>query len=166
MPATSLKISRQMKSSSKNDRVMTGQSLMSRIGHLHSWEWADLCRAVIELAAARIMVASARTDRFIDVAAGADVPASSSGELVARVRTAIGRTHSRVPWRADCLVQAVAAKRWLRRLGIETRLLVGVPARMDSGFEAHAWLLHGQEVVVGGDIGRYVSLTRPNGRLR
>jgi hypothetical protein len=77
------------------------------------------------------------------------------------VRVAIARTSHRLPWRADCLVQALAARHWLRRLGVETSLCIGVPVRANDRFEAHAWLMHGDEMVTGGDIKDHRPLLDP-----
>lgn len=60
-----------------------------------------------------------------------------------------------VPWRSDCLVQALAARRWLARHGIESRLVIGVPQQKGPRFEAHAWLLSHGITVTGGDVARY-----------
>lgn len=81
--------------------------------------------------------------------------------LIKRVAYVIPRLAARVPWRADCLVQAMAAERWLAREGIATRLTLGVPKDKKPDFEAHAWLTVGDVVVTGGDISGYVPLTRP-----
>lgn len=45
----------------------------------------------------------------------------------------------RVPWRADCLVQALAARLWLERSGTASVLRLGA-RRLDGGILAHAWL--------------------------
>lgn len=45
----------------------------------------------------------------------------------------------RVPWRADCLVQALAARLWLDRSGTAATLRLGA-RRVDGAILAHAWL--------------------------
>ena len=82
-------------------------------------------------------------------------------ELVERVAFAIPRVAARMPWRSDCLVQAMAAERWLGRHGIETALFLGVPNNKPAQFVAHAWLMAGERIVTGGDISGYVPLARP-----
>ena len=67
----------------------------------------------------------------------------------------VPRVAARLPWRADCLVQALAAQRWLRGAGIMTNIHVGVPNQRPATFEAHAWLTAGELVVTGGDIAKY-----------
>lgn len=81
--------------------------------------------------------------------------------LVERIAFLIPRVAARVPWRADCLVQALAAERWLGSAGISTRLTFGVPRDKRADFEAHAWLTAGDRIVTGGDVGGYVPLVKP-----
>jgi hypothetical protein len=59
---------------------------------------------------------------------------------------ALGR---RVPWRADCLVQALAARLWAERSGTAAALRLGAH-RGASGLVAHAWLEVGGMPVSGG----------------
>lgn len=76
-------------------------------------------------------------------------------DLVAYV---IPRVASRVPWRADCLVQAMAAQRWLTAERITSTISIGVKRSDQGEFVAHAWLKHGETVVTGGEIGDYSPL--------
>ena len=85
-----------------------------------------------------------------------------SAGRIERVRLSIARASCRVPWRADCLVQAVAARHWLRRLGVETTLHIGIPSEARGRFEAHAWLMHGDNVITGGEIRDYTPLMNPS----
>ena len=80
--------------------------------------------------------------------------------LIERIAYVIPRVAARLPWRTDCLVQAIAAKRWLARSGIVSRLHFGVPREKQPEFEAHAWLTVGERIVTGGDIDVYVPLAR------
>jgi len=90
---------------------------------------------------------------------------SAADERVERVRLAIARTSHRLPWRADCFVQAIAAQHWLRRFDVETSLRIGVPSKARDPFQAHAWLMHGDEVITGGDIEDYVPLSASMSRI-
>ena len=70
-----------------------------------------------------------------------------------RVGRAIGAAARRVPWRSECLEQAIAAKTMLRRRGVHSTLYLGV-AR--DPIEAHAWVRVGTLHVTGGqDVARY-----------
>lgn len=122
---------------------------------------ADALRAVIELALARARLAR-QSDIFLNGQAAQGVaPANPAGDtLVDRVAFVIPRVAARLPWRADCVVQAMAAQRWLGCAGIETRLVLGVPKEKLPDFEAHAWLTAGDRVVTGGDVSGYTPLTQ------
>ena len=60
----------------------------------------------------------------------------------------------RVPWRSDCLVQALAARRWLARAAVASEIHLGV-RKDEQGFQAHAWLKIGEQIITGGDISSY-----------
>lgn len=81
--------------------------------------------------------------------------------LVDRVAYVIPRVAARMPWRADCLVQALAAERWLNGEKIATLLTLGIPKEKQAAFEAHAWLSVGDRIVTGGDVSGYVPLVKP-----
>lgn len=85
---------------------------------------------------------------------------------VSRVAWAVDRTCRFVPG-ASCLTQALATQRLLSRYGYESQMRIGV-ARNDTGvFEAHAWVEHNEEIVIGGTavtLARYVVLPMPGGR--
>jgi hypothetical protein len=82
----------------------------------------------------------------------ASIPQSQAIERVAFIIALLGR---KLPWRSDCLIQAIAGRRWLLRLGIETKITIGVEQPEGGGFGAHAWLVHGETVILGGNIDRY-----------
>ncbi len=79
-----------------------------------------------------------------------------------RVAFTIPRVARRVPWRADCLVQALAGQHWLRIEGVASEITVGTARTPDGGFEAHAWLHRDGRVILGGDISRYQPLLTPD----
>lgn len=80
--------------------------------------------------------------------------------LVERVAFAVPRAAARVPWRADCWVQAMAAQAWLAGEGVASHIYIGV--RQDrGGFEAHAWLRKDDRIVTGGEVEGFVPLVTP-----
>lgn len=128
--------------------------------------WIDLLRAVHELAIARYRLGSRAPQELLLHArapGSANHPHRSSPDiarLVDRVAYVVPRAAARVPWRADCLVQALAAQRWLGRKRIPTTFHIGLPTESSDEFEAHAWLKHGEIVVTGGDLSGFVPLER------
>jgi len=135
---------------------MTWVTFMRRFGkacRFSARQWADLIRACIELGRARIILY--RTDpRSLVRIQDSDLIDVTSG-LVDRVAFAIPAAGGVVPWRSDCLVQALAAQRWLAKAGIPTKLHLGVTK--SDGFLAHAWLTHGTRVITGGDVSQFSS---------
>lgn len=92
------------------------------------------------------------------------VPAAAESEVAercARIGLIIRRTALRLPWRADCLVQALAGQTMLLRRGIASTIAVGTARHPNGSFEAHAWLLCESAVILGGDISRFEPLLDP-----
>lgn len=120
----------------------------------------DLPRAALELGLARLRLR--RHQPTVESAAPLSAPLDDrQAALVDRVTYVIPRVAARLPWRADCLVQALAAERWLNRKGIATMITLGVPKEKPNTFEAHAWLSAGDRIVTGGDVSGYVPLVKP-----
>ena len=120
----------------------------------------DVLRAVVELGLARLRLKRHRPKMWAASQNAAPIDHRQSA-LVDRVAYVIPRVAARLPWRADCLVQAMAAQRWLSRARIATSLTLGVPKDKGPMFEAHAWLSAGSRIVTGGDVSDYIPLARP-----
>lgn len=84
-------------------------------------------------------------------------------EALARVGFIIALLGRRLPWRSDCLVQAVAAQSWLADLGIASQICIGVDAPHPNDFAAHAWLVSGDWIVTGGTIEPYAVIIGETG---
>jgi len=128
--------------------------------------WGDVLTATWELARANIAMRRLPADRLALLEGGGEgEPELSQRQraLVERVAYVVPIMGLRLPWRADCLVQALAGQRWLARGGVPSRIRIGV--RKDSGeFGAHAWLTVGARIVTGGDVTAYAEL--PPGRAQ
>ena len=74
----------------------------------------------------------------------------------------VPRIAAYLPWRADCLVQAIAAQNWLLSENISSEIIVGVRNSQHDGFNAHAWLRCGNAVIIGGDVSGYETLLESN----
>ena len=146
-----------MTSSSPSD------SLAARARKLTAGEWRDLIVATFELGRARLRLGRIDARSLLletrpDAAVGEP---RWRDRQIDRVGRAIARTSHRLPWRTDCLVQALAAQRWLRRLGLDSRMTLGTPVSGNGSFEAHAWLTCGDKVVTGGDVRDYAPFQPP-----
>ncbi|MBG0792652.1 lasso peptide biosynthesis B2 protein [Methylocystis sp. H62] len=95
--------------------------LACRLG-LHLLRFEDL----------RILTSCVRTEKFVPIA-----------KLI--WATQIARQVTPNP---TCLVRALAASRLLAKYGYKSTLHIGV-RRGDSGFEAHAWLEHDGNAIIG-----------------
>ncbi|MFC3100216.1 lasso peptide biosynthesis B2 protein [Altererythrobacter lauratis] len=76
----------------------------------------------------------------------------------AHLARAVPRMAGLVPWRSDCLVQAMAAQEMLRRFGISARIVIGAKKSLGEGFAPHAWLKSGTCIITGGEIDDYAVL--------
>ncbi len=68
-----------------------------------------------------------------------------------------------VPWRSDCLVQALAGQELLAQVGIASEIVVGTAKKEGRTFMSHAWLRQQERIVLGGDISEYHPLLEPDG---
>lgn len=130
-----------------------------RLGDI-GWLAAYGLRGLIELVRARIaferLEARAILARNQAVAAAAGSGrVSADPALAARIGYVIPRLSARLPWRSDCVIQAMAAQNWLAAHGLASEIQIGVERPEGGPFGAHAWLVHDGMVVTGGDIARY-----------
>lgn len=130
------------------------------------WLFAASLRAVVMLALARWALhrigPTGVLRRNADAARSARaLPAAIIDARCDKVAFVIPRIACRVPWRADCLVQALAGQHWLRAGGIASEIVVGTAKQANGTFEAHAWLRQGDRIILGGDIARFAPLLDP-----
>ncbi len=118
-----------------------------------------LLHAIGELGLARISLARKDTTTILaqltqpfDCSQVNVNPAGSRPDLKL-VSWAIVTAARNVPWRADCLPQAMAAVRWLMRAGYRPQVSLGVARNTGSVSEplrAHAWVTIDSLVITGG----------------
>jgi len=120
--------------------------------------------AALELALARLRLGSDHSHhlRPSGRSATASGPSLTRDQmlLVDQVAFAIPRVADRLPWRTDCLVQALAAERWLSRNGVTTHLVIGARKEREARLDAHAWLEAGDRIVTGGDVGGFAPFAK------
>lgn len=86
---------------------------------------------------------------------------------VRRIRWAIVVSAPRVPWRAMCFQQGLAAQFMLRRRGVPSILYYGAAPDDIRGLSAHVWVCDGSVKVIGGEIASRFALLAtfpPQGR--
>jgi hypothetical protein len=137
---------------------------LQRARHLGMADWRDLSLAVVELSRARWRIARTPAARLLAELRRPLLPSAATaadGIGPERVGWAVQTAARLVPWRSDCLVQAIAAQRWLGRERRPTQLVIGVHKDAAGRFEAHAWLRCGSVTVTGGDVARFTPLLVP-----
>lgn len=124
-----------------------------------------LTAAAKELAIARLRHASVPVADLLrelrrPAAPAAALPAVERA-TVERIGWAVAAAGARVPWRSDCLLQAMAADRWLRRLGAAPEFFIGVDKDAAGGLRAHAWVRCDGIAVTGGSCEGLTHLVAP-----
>lgn len=128
--------------------------------------WRDLgwlavycTRGIAELAWARLVFArmpASDIPRRNALSAKSSRPLNQSDlRLVERIAYVIPRLGEYLPWRSDCVPQALAAQRWLSAKSVASVIRIGVERPQDGEFGAHAWLVVGERIVTGGRVEQY-----------
>ncbi|MCX7675768.1 MAG: lasso peptide biosynthesis B2 protein [Alteraurantiacibacter sp.] len=78
-----------------------------------------------------------------------------SADVVDHISRVVPRMAGLVPWRSDCLVQALAGQYLLSRFGIASRIVIGARKDTHGAFSPHAWLACEGRTVTGGDVSGY-----------
>lgn len=108
-----------------------------------------LAEAVAGLAGASIALALMPFSRAIRSSAGP--LGRATGEAADDSIWALRAAARRVPWRAVCIHQGIAAQRMLRRRGIDARLHYGIGTGDTDVLKAHVWVTVGDDIVIGGE---------------
>ena len=87
---------------------------------------------------------------FRDVAAACPTKRRASPLAPEEIAAVVGRVARFVPG-ATCLTQAAAAHYLLALYGHQSLIRVGVKPDTDNRFTAHAWLLHNDSIILGGN---------------
>jgi hypothetical protein len=82
---------------------------------------------------------------------GPEPPEQTRLEEMKRIRWAIIACARRVPWRAMCFQQGLAAQFMLRRRGVPSVLHYGAAPDDRRGLSAHVWVRDGDVDVIGGE---------------
>ncbi|RPF71535.1 lasso peptide biosynthesis B2 protein [Aurantiacibacter spongiae] len=118
----------------------------------------ELSRARLALRTLGIADIEQRNALSSDRGRDPDAARPDDAEIAARAGFVIERLASRMPFRSDCLVRALAAQSWLTQRGIATRIVIGAQFSPSREFGPHAWLSYGETIVTGGDVAPYTVL--------
>lgn len=110
--------------------------------------------AILFLGLARLMTAAMKFSWFSrmlgkQVSCEPKVPGKAQLERAQEVAFAVAQMSRRVPWKARCLVRAIAAQLMLGRRRINSTLYLGVSRSNDKPLKAHAWVKCGDAFLTG-----------------
>lgn len=122
-------------------------------------------RAALELTCARIRLIRLKPQDilrlnslpFIEERARLCEPDKLKSKMT-KILYVLPRVAARIPWRSDCLIQALAAQHWLSKYGILTKVEIGVQKDQTTGFRAHAWVLLDGLPILGGEVSDFTPL--------
>lgn len=140
---------------------------IQRAAQLTNSDWRYLAKAAVELLAARIRLSTVSPERILQELQDQSSPlpheriCRSPPIDVARLSWAITVAGRYVPWRSDCLIQVMAADRWLRQHDLCADFHLGVAKDLRGGLRAHAWLRYGDLTVTGGRSDGFAPLIEP-----
>ena len=127
-----------------------------KVSDLTVEDWSYIVVALKELGIARAKFALVPAQQIVDGlrtrCAEDNVTEQAQPELQInkrKVAWAIAAVAARVPWRSDCLLQAMAAQRWLARHHLRATFYLGVSKTHDEAFKAHVWLCLGDMIIAG-----------------
>ena len=146
---------------------MSNSRKVGRAENLSFLDFRYLITAIIELALARIRFAATPAQEVVrslekrSRSTNCKLSADESSLDLHCISWAIEAASARVPWRSDCLIQAMAADRWLYRHGLVGDFYLGVKQNPSEPFTAHAWMRCSGITVTGGICDEYLPLIEP-----
>lgn len=109
-----------------------------------------LAEALVELIISSIMIALFSFRQIAEISTRRHHAAeSASAELAQDIRYAVTAWARRVPWRALCFQQGLAAQRMLRRRKRLASLYYGARRESSGDLAAHVWVKSGHVEVMG-----------------
>lgn len=140
-------------------------SLIGGLARLSRGDRRILMRAAVELVRARAAYGRAPMPTLIrqlqarsDARPPARSPDGEIAERLERLRWALAAVGRRMPFRADCMIQVLAAERVLLEWQVRPQFFLGAVGTEDGGLSAHVWLKVGDRLVTGGPVDGYTVL--------
>jgi hypothetical protein len=94
------------------------------------------------------------------------IPSDSDYIQIEKIKLATLRAGRIVPWRSVCLDQAMCAAILLQRYKISYTLNLGVRKKEDGkSLDAHAWIVCGDKIVLGGEKSKFYIITASYSKL-
>ncbi|MBZ9660445.1 lasso peptide biosynthesis B2 protein [Mesorhizobium sp. ESP-6-4] len=129
----------------------------SRLHSLSAWEMLFLARCLMVVSVVRLALTLSSYNRVRSLVTGLHARRDASVADLRRVAWGVAAAARLVPG-ASCLTQALAGQYLLARQGSASKISIGIERGTGSELKAHAWLMSGNHIVLGGSIKGFAHL--------
>ena len=129
----------------------------SRLRRLSRGEMLFLAHCLAVVAAVRTGLTLSSYNRIRGLVARLDASEAASVADLRRVAWGVAAAARFVPG-ASCLTQALAGQYLLARQGRASKIRIGIERDTGAELKAHAWLVSGNHIVLGGTISGFAHL--------
>lgn len=129
----------------------------SRLRSLSGQEMLFLARCLMVVSAVRLALTLSSYNRVRGAVTRLDARRDAGIADLRRVAWGVAAAARRVPG-ATCLTQALAGQYLLARQGNASKISIGIEKGTGSTLKAHAWLMSGNHIVLGGTIKGFAHL--------
>lgn len=130
---------------------------LSRLGSLSGGEMLFLARCLAVVGAVRLGLAVSSYNRLRDLVVRLGAKDTADVADLRRIAWGVAAAARLVPG-ASCLTQALAGQYLLARQGNASRIRIGIQQDTGAELKAHAWLVSGNHIVLGGSLGGFAHL--------
>lgn len=116
-----------------------------------------LARCLTVVSVVRLALTVSSYNRIRDLVTRLDASRDASIAELRRVAWGVAAAARLVPG-ASCLTQALAGQYLLARQGSASKISIGVERGTGSELKAHAWLMSGNHIVLGGSLNGFTHL--------
>ncbi|TPJ82685.1 lasso peptide biosynthesis B2 protein [Mesorhizobium sp. B2-6-2] len=129
----------------------------SRLRSLSAREMLFLARCLTVVSVVRLALTLSSYNRVRRLVTGLHARRDASVADLRRVAWGVAAAARLVPG-ASCLTQALAGQYLLARQGSASKISIGIEQGTGSELKAHAWLMSGNHIVLGGSIKGFAHL--------
>ncbi|CAN7199028.1 lasso peptide biosynthesis B2 protein [Mesorhizobium amorphae] len=130
---------------------------LSRVLSLSGSEMLFLAHCLLVVAAVRLGLTLFSYNRLRRMVTQLDAPHEASIGDLRRVAWGVAAAARLVPY-ASCLTQAISGQYILARQGNASKIRIGIERDTGTQLKAHAWLMSGNHIVLGGSINGFAHL--------
>ena len=130
---------------------------LSRVLSLSGSEMLFLAHCLLVVAAVRLGLTLFSYNRLRRMVTQLDAPHEAGIGDLRRVAWGVAAAARLVPY-ASCLTQAISGQYILARQGNASKIRIGIERDTGTQLKAHAWLMSGNHIVLGGSINGFAHL--------